>query len=171
MSSDTTEYEVPEQLGVSRTRARGRHKGKQKGQVIGKKSLRSPRGPAPPTQSRSSPGSSNSEEITYSFDEGRDPRASSPSEGYLSYPCDSAADSETYGPYAFSRRNGEFSLSSLSTLSRSYLENVIIFRVVFCTVNSSLVYTIEIHHLMQTYVVTSKHCENATIFSVSFYVM
>ncbi|GAB1598659.1 Down syndrome cell adhesion molecule-like isoform X2, partial [Argonauta hians] len=80
--SDTTECDMVHTRDRSPPRrARGRHKGKQKGQVVSKRNL----GIIPRTHSRTSTTSTNSEEVTYAFCSRDYPSLGSPTEGFNIY--------------------------------------------------------------------------------------
>ncbi|XP_074653669.1 cell adhesion molecule Dscam1-like [Tubulanus polymorphus] len=88
-SSDTTEPEGPVQhkeQSPAHRRPRTKHKGKHRGQVVGKKVVRPSRGGPPRCHSRASTTSTNSEEVTYAFNGQTDsPTPPSPPDGYHSY--------------------------------------------------------------------------------------
>ncbi|XP_055958792.1 cell adhesion molecule DSCAM [Patella vulgata] len=92
MESDTTECEGTELADHSppRRTIRGR-RSKQKPQIISKRSLGTTF--IPRAHSRTS--TTSSEEVTYTFGGRESPRSNSPSEAYLSYPCDSYGYTDT----------------------------------------------------------------------------
>ncbi|XP_064651143.1 cell adhesion molecule DSCAM-like isoform X4 [Lineus longissimus] len=110
MSSDTTaEEQGPESNKdtiYAHRRPRAKHKGKHRGQVVGKKIIRSGRnGPSSRCHSRASTGSTNSEEVTYSFDEPHYACPGSPAEGaYLSYRGHEDYPYGEYNPYHLRRK-------------------------------------------------------------------
>ncbi|XP_013413706.1 Down syndrome cell adhesion molecule homolog, partial [Lingula anatina] len=98
LSSDTTDYDpLPRRKKSPHRRRRSR------GHVLSKKVMRQPRG-APVPIRPSSTSTTNSEEITYAFDDRGHHRPSSPSEGYLSYPY---TESES-NPYYVRRRSRRY---------------------------------------------------------------
>ncbi|KAL5020556.1 hypothetical protein ScPMuIL_003448 [Solemya velum] len=112
--SDTTEFETSHSASSSpRRRGRVKHRGRQRGQMVGKRTLRM--GTFPRVCSGTSTTSTNSEEVTYMFGRRDSP---SPSEGYLSLPCESRpfADSDmTYRRRGTCMRGHDFSLQTPGT--------------------------------------------------------
>eukprot|EP00106_Octopus_bimaculoides_P001607 XP_014769049.1 PREDICTED: Down syndrome cell adhesion molecule homolog [Octopus bimaculoides] len=112
--SDTTECEMAHTRERSPPRRiRGRHKGKQKGQVVSKRNL----GIIPRTHSRTSTTSTNSEEVTYAFCERDYPKPGSPVESYNPYTCDTHPCSDV-----------ELDADNLLNKSRSSIRSPIFFR-------------------------------------------
>ncbi|CAG5122899.1 unnamed protein product, partial [Candidula unifasciata] len=97
VESDTNECEAPPTLlrrPLPPRKVRPRHRGKQRGQVTGKRPLGTF---MPRTQSGTSTTSTNSEEVTYTFGErAQTPRSNSPGESYPPYATSASVGQESF---------------------------------------------------------------------------